>query len=193
MKNLKNWLRHLIQWGALLAIIIFLTKVFGTQNADPEAYCPFGGLQTLGTYLVAGSMACSMTMTQIMMGVVLAIAVILFSKLFCGYLCPLGWGSEYLDKLRAKMKIKSLVIKNGSITDRLLRLFKFVLLFIIFYYTINDSELFCKNLTPTMQQLQVLKVNLRCGWQSQPLPFLFSAISSSKCSGVNISVRWAPQ
>lgn len=144
----KNWLRHLIQWGALLAIIIFLTKVFGTQNADPEAYCPFGGLQTLGTYLVAGSMACSMTMTQIMMGVVLAIAVILFSKLFCGYLCPLGWGSEYLDKLRAKMKIKSLVIKNGSITDRLLRLFKFVLLFIIFYYTINDSELFCKNFDP---------------------------------------------
>ncbi len=144
----KNWLRHLIQWGALLTIIIFLTKVFGTQNVDPEAYCPFGGLQTLGTYLVAGSMACSMTMTQIMMGVVLAIAVILFSKLFCGYLCPLGWGSEYLDKLRAKMKVKSLVIKNKSIADRLLRLFKYVLLFIIFYYTINDSELFCKNFDP---------------------------------------------
>src|SRR3989339_1640846 len=100
MKKLqKNWFRHILQWGTLLAIIIFLTKIFGNQTADPEAYCPLGGLETLGTYLVAGSMACSMTMTQIMMGIVLAIAVILFSKLFCGYLCPLGWGSEYLAKL----------------------------------------------------------------------------------------------
>jgi polyferredoxin/copper chaperone CopZ len=144
----KNWLRHLIQWGALIAIIIFLTKVFGTQNPDPEAYCPFGGLQTLGTYLVSGSMACSMTMTQIMMGVVLAVAVILFSKLFCGYLCPLGWGSEYLDKLRTKIKVKPVVIRNGSLWDRLLRIFKYILLFIIFYYTITNSELFCKNFDP---------------------------------------------
>jgi len=149
MKKIKkNWLRHLIQWGTLLAIIIFLTKVFGNESADPEAYCPMGGLESLGTYLVAGSMACSMSMAQIMMGIVLAVAVILFSKLFCGYLCPLGWGTEYLGKLREKMKIKEIVIKSGSILDRALRIFKFVLLFIIFYYTINDSELFCKNFDP---------------------------------------------
>ena len=110
MKKLKkNWLRHLIQWGTLLAIIIVLTKVFGNESADPEAYCPMGGIESLGTYLVAGSMACSMSMAQIMMGIVLAVAVILFSKLFCGYLCPLGWGTEYLGKLREKMKIKEIL------------------------------------------------------------------------------------
>jgi hypothetical protein len=77
MKKLKkNWLRHLIQWGTLLAIIIVLTKVFGNESADPEAYCPMGGIESLGTYLVAGSMACSMSMAQIMMGIVLAVAVI---------------------------------------------------------------------------------------------------------------------
>lgn len=149
MKKLKkNWLRHLIQWGTLLAIIIVLTKVFGNESADPEAYCPMGGLESLGTYLVAGSMACSMSMAQIMMGIVLAVAVILFSKLFCGYLCPLGWGTEYLGKLREKMKIKEIVIKSGSLLDRGLRLLKFALLFLIFYYTIHDSELFCKNFDP---------------------------------------------
>ncbi|OFY44415.1 MAG: hypothetical protein A2X18_02090 [Bacteroidetes bacterium GWF2_40_14] len=149
MKKLqKNWFRHILQWGTLLAIIIFLTKIFGNQTADPEAYCPLGGLETLGTYLVAGSMACSMTMTQIMMGIVLAIAVILFSKLFCGYLCPLGWGSEYLAKLRAKVKVKEVVIQSGSYLDKALRSFKYILLFIIFYYTITDSELFCKNFDP---------------------------------------------
>ncbi|NTU95688.1 MAG: 4Fe-4S binding protein, partial [Bacteroidales bacterium] len=149
MKNFrKNWFRHLLQWGTLAAIIIVLTKVLGNESADPEAYCPVGGIQTLGSYLVAGSMACSMTLTQIMMGVVLAVGVVLFSKLFCGYLCPLGWGSEYLAKLRSKIKVKEIVIKNDSLTDKILRAFKYILLFITFYYTISGSELFCKNFDP---------------------------------------------
>lgn len=149
MKNFKkNWLRHLIQWGTIIVIAIFLTKIFGNETADPEAYCPFGGIQTLATYLVAGSMACSMTATQIMMGVVLAIGVILFSKLFCGYLCPLGWATEYLSKLRKKLKVKEIVIKGGSTADRALRSFKYILLFWIFYMTVNSSELFCKNFDP---------------------------------------------
>lgn len=144
----KNWFRHLLQWGTLIAIIIFLTKIFGNETADPEAYCPFGGLATIGTYLVAGSMACSMTMTQIMIGLVLAVSVILFSKLFCGYLCPLGWGSEYLTKLREKIKVKEIVIKGGTILDKALRSFKYILLFLTFYYTISGSELFCKKFDP---------------------------------------------
>lgn len=149
MKNMKkNWFRHLIQWGTLLAIIIILTKMFGNETADPEAYCPFGGIQTLATYLVAGSMACSMTATQIMMGIVLAIGVVLFSKLFCGYLCPLGWATEQLAKLRKKLKVKEIVINYGTIADKLLRLVKYVLLFWIFYTTVSSSELFCKNFDP---------------------------------------------
>ena len=149
MKKLKkNWLRHLIQWGALLAIIIFMTKIFGNENPDCEAYCPFGGLQTIGSFLVNNSLACSMTATQIMMGVVLAIGVILFSKLFCGYLCPLGWATEYIGKLRKKLKIKEITINYGSVADKVLRLFKYVLLFWIFYMTVSSSELFCKNFDP---------------------------------------------
>jgi polyferredoxin len=149
MKQMKkNWFRHLIQWGTLVAIIIILTKMFGNETADPEAYCPFGGIQTLGTYLVAGSMACSMTATQIMMGIVLAIGVVLFSKLFCGYLCPLGWATEQLAKLRKKLKVKEIVINYGTIADKLLRLVKYALLFWIFYTTVSRSELFCKNFDP---------------------------------------------
>ncbi|MDO9679925.1 MAG: 4Fe-4S binding protein [Bacteroidales bacterium] len=144
----KNWFRHLIQWGTLVAIIIILTKMFGNETADPEAYCPFGGIQTLATYLVAGSMACSMTATQIMMGIVLAIGVVLFSKLFCGYLCPLGWATEQLAKLRKKLKVKEIVINYGTIADKLLRLVKYALLFWIFYTTVSSSELFCKNFDP---------------------------------------------
>lgn len=153
MKHLKkNWLRHLIQWGVVVAIFVFMTQIFGNLSGgvapDCEAYCPFGGIQTLATFLVAGSLACSMTATQIMMGVVLAIGVVLFSKLFCGYLCPLGWATEQIAKIRKKLKIREIVIRNGSFGDRALRLFKYLLLFLIFYITVSSSELFCKNFDP---------------------------------------------
>ncbi len=149
MKNLtKNWLRYLLQWGVVLAIVAFAFKIFGNETFDPEAYCPFGGLQTFATYLVRGSMACSMTATQIMMGICLAVGVILFSRLFCSYLCPLGTLSEYLGKLRAKLKIKEIVIANGSVLDNIFRAVKYILLFTIFYFTVTNSELFCKNFDP---------------------------------------------
>jgi len=144
----KNWMKHLLQWGVLIAIIIFLTKVFGTKTSDPESYCPMGGLETLATYLVNGSMACSMTMVQIMMGAILALGVILFGRLFCSYVCPLGLVNELFYRLRRKLKITAIRIANGSVADKVLRIIKYALLFWIFYMTLSSSELFCKNFDP---------------------------------------------
>lgn len=146
---LKNWPKYLLQWGILAALIVVLTGIIpGKEPADPEAYCPVGGLQALTTYFVNGSLPCSMTTLQIMMGVALAAAVILFSKLFCGYLCPLGTVQDLLMKLRGLLNIKSIGIRNGSAADKVLRIVKYVLLFWIFYMTATTSELFCKNLDP---------------------------------------------
>jgi len=144
----SNWLRYTFQFGVTALIILFITKAFGNETADPEAYCPFGGLETLATYFVNGSLACSMTMVQIMMGVILAIGVILFGKLFCSYICPLGFINELIMNLRRALHIKIFTIRNGGILDTLLRIIKYALLFTIFYLTLSSSELFCKNLDP---------------------------------------------
>lgn len=169
----KNWLRNLLLWGTLVTIIIFLTNIFSDGPSDPEAYCPFGGLLTFGTYLAQGSMACSMTMVQIMIGIVLAIGVVLFSKLFCGYLCPLGWASEHLYKLRGKVKLKGIQINNGSIADKILRSVKYILLFIIFYMTLTSSELFCKNFDPYYAVATGLKGEITFWMVSISLTLLF--------------------
>ena len=113
-----NWQKYALQWGVLALIIFFLSglgaKVLGLETPDPEKYCPFGGLQALTTFLVKGSLPCSMTTMQIMMGIALAAAVILFSKLFCGYLCPVGTVEDLLKKLREAIGFKSVTIANGS-------------------------------------------------------------------------------
>ena len=146
---IKNWPKYLLQWGVLAALIVFLTGIIPSENpADPEAYCPMGGLQALATYLANNSLPCSMSMFQIAMGLVLAATVILFSKLFCAFICPLGTVQDLLSKARNAMHLKGIRIANGSILDKALRIVKYVLVFWIFYMTMTSSELFCKNLDP---------------------------------------------
>ena len=146
---LKNWPKYLLQWGVLLALIVFITGVIPSEEAvDPEKYCPMGGLQALATYLAKNSLPCSMSMIQIAMGLALVAAVVLFSKLFCAYICPVGTVQDLISKARKALKIKALKIRNGSVADKVMRIVKYALVFWIFYMTVNASELFCKNLDP---------------------------------------------
>ena len=145
----KNWPKYLLQWGVLLALIVFITGLIPSEEAaDPEKYCPMGGLQALATYLANNSLPCSMSMVQIAMGIALVAAVVLFSKLFCAYICPVGTVQDLISKARKAMKVKALKVINGSVIDKVLRFVKYALVFWIFYMTVNASELFCKNLDP---------------------------------------------
>lgn len=147
MKPKTNWPRLSIQLGVILFILIlfFFPKLTGIATPDFEAYCPFGGLQALGSYLLNQALSCTMTSVQIVMGVLLFIGVLLFSKLFCSFICPIGTVSELLGKLGDKLKVR-LTIKG--ITDKILRSIKYVLLFITVYYTLQSNELFCKKFDP---------------------------------------------
>ncbi|MBR5103284.1 MAG: 4Fe-4S binding protein [Bacteroidales bacterium] len=146
---ITNWPKYLLQWGVLVALIVFITGLIPSEVAvDPEAYCPMGGLQALATYLANNSLPCSMSSLQVMMGIALIAAVVLFSKLFCAFICPLGTVQDLISKARNAMHIKSVKVRNGSVADKVLRIVKYALLFWIFYSTVEASELFCKNLDP---------------------------------------------
>ena len=104
-----NWPKYLLQWGTLAALVFFLSglasKLFTKMEpVNPEAYCPFGGLEALATYLQRGSLPCSMTTMQILMGILLAAVVIFLSKLFCAYLCPIGTVEDLLMRAREALK-----------------------------------------------------------------------------------------
>jgi ferredoxin len=143
----KNWPRIAIQWSVIAFIVFLAVKSFFNDSfaADFEAYCPFGGLQAIGSYLLNNSLACTMTSTQMGMGALLLIGVFLFSKLFCAYICPIGTFSEWLGKLGEKMKIRITI--KGTL-DKVLRSLKYILLFITLYFTFKSNELFCKEYDP---------------------------------------------
>lgn len=92
-----NLAKLLYQFAVLAALgymglRLLFDKVY---TPDFEAYCPFGGLQAMGSYISRGSLSCSMTGMQIMMGVMVFVGAVLFSKLFCGYICPYCYRSFY--------------------------------------------------------------------------------------------------
>ena len=114
----RNWPKYLLQWGVVAALIVFITGLVPSeQSVDPEAYCPMGGLQALATYLSRGSLPCSMSSVQVMMGIALVAAIVLFSKLFCAYICPVGTVQDLLGKARKALRIKGLKVRNGSVLD----------------------------------------------------------------------------
>ena len=149
----KNWPKYLLQWGVLAALVFFLSglaaKLFPKlAPSDPEAWCPLGGLEALTTYVTRGSLPCSMSSGQILMGILLAAAVILFGKLFCAYLCPIGTIEDLLSKLRKSIGFDGVEFKAGGVADKLLRALKYGLLFWIFYSTATASELLCRKFDP---------------------------------------------
>ena len=150
MQTLKtNLTRRLLQVAVLVLIVIFSINVFDfTKNANVEAYCPFGGIQALASFFVNDSLACDMTTVQIALGIILVFAVFSLGKLFCAYLCPLGYVNELLTKLRKFLNFKELVVREDSLLDKILRSVKYILLFVVFYISISSSELFCKQFDP---------------------------------------------
>ncbi len=142
-----NWPRMIIQWGVILFILILVFRqyIFKNHVADFEAYCPFGGLQALGSFFLSQSLSCTMTTMQIVMGILLFAGVIIFSKLFCSFICPLGTVGEWLGKLGDKLKMRFTITGKA---DLALRFLKYALLFITVYFTLQSNELFCKKFDP---------------------------------------------
>jgi len=146
-KKIKNIGRKTLQWlvMGLLGYMIFRLWVDPNYFPDFEAYCPFGGLQAFTSFFVNNSLACSMTECQIFMGVVLAVGAVLFSKLFCSYICPIGTVTEWLGRIGDRFNVRYQI---KGLADRLLRALKYILLFVTVYFTVTSSELFCKEYDP---------------------------------------------
>ena len=135
--KLKNKMRLLMQ-----VIVVGLVVWVVIQAADVEAYCPLGGLLSIGSRFVRGSSSCQMGETQMFLGITLVFGIFVLGKLFCSHICPIGTLSEWLGRAGRKLKIQ--LQRLPIWMDKSLRIFKYLLLLPVLYYTAVSSELFCK-------------------------------------------------
>ena len=135
--------RRIIQTGvaAFIAFLAIQNRVIGEQGAggttSPEAFCPFGGLETLYKYLTTGSAFVAHThLSNVVLWVaVLAVALLLRSA-FCGWICPLGFLQDLVSNFsrvlqkripRLRQGMRSLKQRGArlAVLDRYLRFIKY--------------------------------------------------------------------
>ncbi len=126
-------------------MLLTLVGVF-LVGANAERWCPFGGVEALYTYLDEGNMTCSLAVSNFyILGAVL-LSTILLRRVFCGYVCPIGALSEWLQKGAVKLGIKPAKVPRKL--DGFLSLLKYPVLVVILYFTWRAGELIFRGFDP---------------------------------------------
>jgi len=115
-------------------------------GANCERWCPFGGVEGIYTYVTEGNMVCSLAVSNffILGGVLLA--ALLVRRAFCGYMCPIGAISEFMGVLGRWLRLPVIWVPSG--VDRILSLFKYVLLVVVLFLTYRAGELIFRSFDP---------------------------------------------
>jgi len=153
---MRNKLRLSIQLSIIAMILYAIIRplIDSSYHPDFEAYCPLGGIGALMSKFNLGSSSCQMGEVQMMLGIALVVGAIIFGKLFCSYICPIGTFMEWLGRIGDKFKIRFSI---PEYLDRPLRLLKYALLYYTIYVTMNASELFCKEYDPYLASVTFFK------------------------------------
>lgn len=149
MKNVLS-LRRISQFS-VLAIVLFLTishMKYGIEKAASiDAYCPFGAIEGFWTYLTTGEYLKRIyTSVFVLMGIV-AVLTLLFGRVFCSHLCPLGALQEWLRGLGRKLGIQK-DIELPKFLDKFLRYLKYVVLAVVVYFSFKTGELIFRGYDP---------------------------------------------
>jgi len=110
-------------------------------SASVHSLCPFGGVVTIYTLLTTGRFVQKIHESAIVMLGVVGVTSLLFGSAFCGWLCPLGSIQEWIGKLGRKLFKRKYNNVIPAKLDRILRLFKYVVLIWIVYVTAVSAKL----------------------------------------------------
>ncbi|NTV66059.1 MAG: 4Fe-4S binding protein [Oscillochloris sp.] len=91
-------LRRLVQLALVGFIMVVAGQhlVLGDASASPEAFCPFGGLETLYSYLSGGRTISHTHLSNLAIFLAVAVTAVLARGAFCGWICPFGSIQEWV-------------------------------------------------------------------------------------------------
>jgi hypothetical protein len=127
--------RRIVQLAFLALTLVGVFVVRG----NAERWCPFGGVEAIYTYVREGNMLCSLGVSNFyILGAVL-LTLVLVRRAFCGYACPIGTISEWIQCGAGRLGIAPRTVPYR--VDRVLAKLKYVVLAIILYFTWTYAEL----------------------------------------------------
>jgi len=129
-------LRRIIQ-AAFVAFALFAGARHLWLGSGPagapsfDAYCPFGGVETLFQFITAGAFVRKLHPSNLVVLAATLATALLMGRAFCGWICPLGTVQEWLAQLAQKLtggRKAWLPIQPPPAVDRPLRVLKYAVL-----------------------------------------------------------------
>jgi polyferredoxin len=143
-------LRRVSQAGfGLFIIVSSIRHNLATSDhlASIDAYCPFGGFETLWRWASSGGLFVQKThQSNLVLMLGLIAGVILVGGAFCGWICPFGAMHDLLDWVRKKLRLPEVTVPARL--DRILTYGRYLTLAGILYATIASVKLWFADYDP---------------------------------------------
>lgn len=135
-----------MRWGILGTILAGITSMgylhqTGGSNrpAGVDAFCPFGGLETLYSLVTTGALVKRIEVSSVILLGMVVIAAVVSRRSFCGQICPLGFLQELTGRIGRKLFKTRQTMPNWL--DRPARLLKYVVLVVFIALTWRAADL----------------------------------------------------
>jgi polyferredoxin len=113
---------------AFAAFIVYVTAVHITAGestanltASPEAFCPFGGLETFYRYITSGGTYVPHThLSNLVIAAAVLVTALLLRSAFCGWICPLGFIQDLIHSFSAWLQKRFVPLRKSlrTLTQR---------------------------------------------------------------------------
>jgi polyferredoxin len=143
----EDIVRYVILGFFFILFTVFSWRHFilgGGAAASVDALCPFGGFETLYTFISTGGFVPRILVSSLILAIGILIATLVMRKGFCGYVCPFGTLQEIVGKFKKSR------LKLNKKLDRKARYIKYVILATILVGTAITSTLVFRNYDPFM-------------------------------------------
>ena len=175
--------RHLIQLAffAFIAFLAIQEVVVGeggtTVVTSAEAYCPFGGVETLYKFITTGGATINHThLSNVILLIATLASALIFRSAFCGWICPFGTLQEGIMALSVRLQRRFPHLKKAitsaqakakpgllATLDRWLRYFKYIVLAWIVLATVSAGVMVFRDYDPYATLLKFSELTLGPG------------------------------
>ncbi len=121
----------------LVAAVRHQTEKGSAPSVD--ALCPFGGIETLWTFVTTGTLVEKTQISSLILGAAVLVSVLVASNAFCGWICPFGALQDGLSWVRRRLHVPTLHVPPRA--DRVMRWGRFVALAVILVATARSASL----------------------------------------------------
>ena len=130
--------------AVVLGLVIYLALGRGARSF--EAYCPFGGVESLWSLFTTGEFSCALGPLNLSFFFALLLLALMCKKAFCGWACPIGFLGEIAARLTGWVwKKRPPVPPRANHAAKLLR---YAVLAVSLFFTYRMGELVLRGYDP---------------------------------------------